>query len=235
MRIGICDDNIKWCCRVETILNEFTKIHNINAQTQCFFSGEELLLLEGEPQILFLDIKLKGKDGITIAKSVNELWPHCQIVFMTNYLNYATEVYRTEHVYFVLKEQFQQKLPLVMERVLHIFGQTEKNLIFSVIGGNEVILSPDEIVCIERNGRESVIETIRGTYRIWDKIPEIARKLPSIDFVRCHNSCIVYFPAVGQMLKDRFVMKNGKEVLISRAYGKVTREAFLNWAKTQTI
>lgn len=235
MQIGICDDNIQWCCKVEALLENYIRKYGIEAYTQCFFSGEELLILEGEMQVLFLDIKIKGKDGIEVAKNVNKLWPRCLIIFMSNYLCYATDVYQADHIYFVLKEQFEQRLDEVLAKVFNSLKQKGKNLIFSVIGGGEVILAPEEIICIERNGRESLIETIRGKYRIWEKISEAEKKIPKTDFVRCHNSCIVYLPAVGEMLKDRFTMKNGKEVLISRAYRKSTKEAFLNWAKKQII
>ena len=29
--------------------------------------------------------------------------PFCQIIFLSSYLSYATEVYETEHIYFILK------------------------------------------------------------------------------------------------------------------------------------
>ncbi|SHK94161.1 LytR/AlgR family response regulator transcription factor [Hespellia stercorisuis] len=235
MKIGICDDNIQWCCRVESIIAEYFRRHNISAETQCFFSGEELLALDGNPQLLFLDIDMKEKNGIETAKIANERWPHCQIVYLTNSLYFATEVYQTEHIYFVLKEQFEDKLDEVMEKAAHAFKQSEKNLVFSVIAGGEIVLSPDEIICIERTGRKSAIYCKTGTYRIWEKIKDVEQKLPTVDFVRCHNSCIIYLPAVRELLKDRFVMKNGKEILISRAYGKQAKEAFVEWAKTQIM
>ena len=28
--------------------------------------------------------------------------PFCQIIFLSSYLSYATEVYETEHIYFIL-------------------------------------------------------------------------------------------------------------------------------------
>ena len=38
--------------------------------------------------------------------------PFCQIIFLSSYLSYATEVYETEHIYFILKSQLHQRIAL---------------------------------------------------------------------------------------------------------------------------
>lgn len=59
--------------------------------------------------VLFLDIEMPDINGIETARAVNEKWSMCQIVYLTNYLFDATEVYHTAHVFYVLKNQFEQK------------------------------------------------------------------------------------------------------------------------------
>lgn len=57
--------------------------------------------------------------------------------------------------------------------------------------------------------------------------------LPSLDFVRCHNSYIVYLPAVREMEKGAFTLKDGTSIMISRSYMKSVKSAFMKWAQTQ--
>lgn len=221
------------------ILKQYGKSISLDIQVVCFKSGEQLLSYDGEAlEILFMDIELSGKDGkygngIEIADKVNKLWKNCQIVYLTNHLYYATEVYGTAHAYFVLKEQFQTKIDAVFRKLLHQLQQKEKKLIFSVIGGNEIVLAPDEIICFERRGRVTVIQAVPGSYEIRDKLEIILQRVPGPDFIQCHNSYIVYLPAVREMLKDRFVMNNGMQVMISRSYSKAVKNAFMEWALTQ--
>lgn len=58
-------------------------------------------------------------------------------------------------------------------------------------------------------------------------------KLSKMDFVRCHNSYIVYMPAVRELGKGCFILKNGTKIMISRSHTKAVKTAFMRWAMTQ--
>lgn len=234
MIIGICDDDRMWCRKAEYLLETFTEEREIPAEIFCFQNSEELFGYQGEPmEVLFLDIEIKDENGIELAEKINSRWENCQIVYLTNYLYYATEVYHTVHVFFVLKEQFEQKMGEVFSKLLHELDQRKKNLIFSVMGGKEISLFPAEILYFERIRRITVIETVWGEYKTAEKLSEIQKRLPQPDFVRCHNSYIVYLPAAREITRNAFLMENGTEILISRSYAGKVKEAFAKWALTQ--
>ena len=105
MRIGICDDDKVWCGTAERILDNFFEQLGREGEVFCFYTEEELLAYKGVPlDILFLDIQLREDkgEGISLAAKINEKWKTCQIAYLTNYLFYATEVYNTSHIFFVL-------------------------------------------------------------------------------------------------------------------------------------
>ena len=238
MRVGICDDDALWCQKAEKIIYEYADKTEMEMEVICFSTPEELTDYAGYPlDVLFMDIVLEdgeeGKNGIDLVSSVNRKWKECQIVYLTNYLFYATEVYHTEHVFFALKEQFGERIGEIFGKVFHQLSQTRDKLTFSVIGGKEVSLAPADILCFERSGRTTNIITVYGTYPIWDKLSALMEKLPELDFVRCHNSYIVYLPAVREMLADAFILDDGRKVMISRSYRKSARTAFMKWAVTQ--
>ena len=58
-------------------------------------------------------------------------------------------------------------------------------------------------------------------------------QLPEGDFIRCHNSYIIYCPAVRERVKGAFVLVNNTRIMISRSYAKKVKEAFMQWALTQ--
>ena len=111
--------------------------------------------------------------------------------------------------------------------------QKSERLIFSVVGGKEVILAPEDILYFERSGRVTRIVTVWGNYEIWDKLKDVMDKLSEVDFVRCHNSYIVYMPAVRELGKSCFILKNGTKIMISRSHMKGVKAAFMRWAMTQ--
>lgn len=68
--------------------------------------------------LILLDIRMQWKDGIALAGQINQASPRCQIIFLTGYIDYATMVYETRHLYFVLKPQMDPMLPRAMDKAL---------------------------------------------------------------------------------------------------------------------
>lgn len=232
--IGICDDEKSWCEKAKEIILEHAKEIGTEMEVLTFHTGEEILLYEGTPfHAVFMDIELCNESGIHVASAINQKWESCAICYLTNYLFYATDIYQTEHIYFVLKEQFAQRVKDVFDKLMHLQEQKNKTLYFELLKGQQVCLSPEEILYFERDTRRTCIHTIRGKYETWQKIDEIEQHLPKADFVRCHNSYIVYFPAVQEISKNTIIMKGNAEILISRSYRQKVKQAFGDWAYTR--
>lgn len=233
MIIGICDDDRLWCRHAEQIIEEYAFQTDLNAEIFCFPDREALWDYEGMPlDVLFLDIVLKEESGIELAGDINKKWKHCKIVYLTNYLHYATEVYETEHIFYALKAQLDLKIGKIFDKLLHEMEQNQKSLVFST-GGDSVVLAPEEIYYFERHGRSTFIETVWGKYEIKDKLGDLEKRLPPTDFLRCHNSYIVYLPNIKKADKGIFVMKNGDVIMVSRSYEKRTKASFTRWMLSQ--
>ena len=70
--------------------------------------------------------------------------------------------------------------------------------------------------------------------KIWDKLRDVMEKLSEIEIlVRRHNSYIVYMPAVREMGKGCFILKNGTKIMISRSHIRTVKASFMRWALTQ--
>ena len=236
MQIGICDDNNVWLSRVSHILEHFLSDIGIEYTISTFSEGKKLLSYEGLPlDVVFLDIQMKEENGIMVAKEINRKWKGCQIVFLTNYLSWATEVYETEHTWFVLKDQFEDKLGKIMDKVLKKDEEKANKIILTVIGGEKACLASEDIYYMERDRRYTVVYTAWGSFRVREKLDELMEILPPLDFVRCHNSFVVHLRQVREMKKDRFVLDHDTEIMISRRYLKKTKEAFARRSLLQVL
>ena len=96
-----------------------------------------------------------------------------------------------------------------------------------------VSLSPGDIYYLERTERKTRLVTAWGEYEIKDRLDTCETYLTRPDFLRCHNSYIVYLPNVKEYKKGIFSMKNGDRLTISRAYEKETKAAFTRWVMSQ--
>lgn len=235
MMIGICDDDRDWCRRAAEEIRLFAQNIGQDAEVIPFYSGDEIREWKQQPwDVLFLDIELgEERDGISLAREVNERFPGCQIVFLTNYLFYAVDIFQTRHTYFVLKEQLGERLPEVFDKVLHQAEQSGKKLIFSASWGRQVIIRLTDMYYLERELRYTMVHTSWGDFQIKEKLDDLIHSLPEGEFSRCHHSYIIYLPAVREKRKNSYILENGKEIAISRSYMKQTNEDWMRWALLQ--
>ena len=234
MRIGICDDELIWQEKARQTLEEYIIKMKIEYSITVFSAREEILSYEGYPlDLIFMDIDLAEESGIEVAGRLNKKWPGCQIIYLTNYISYATEVYETKHTYFVLKKEMEERMAQVLKRACDKMAQKKEKIVLAVVGGEAVYLDIDDILYLERDRRYTLVHTVWGSYRVKEKLDELLFMLPETDFVRCHNSFVVHLTKMKEMWKDRFLLEDGQEIMISRRYLKKTKEAFAKWSALQ--
>ena len=175
------------------------------------------------------------KDGICVAKELNRRWPGTQIVYLTNYLHYAVDVYETMHIWFLVKDRFEEKLPLVLDKAEEIGRREAQRFVFEAEDRSMVNLPVEDLYYLERYDRRTRIVSKQGEYRSRDRLAVLMRLLPQDSFARCHNSILVSLPKVKELHRSTLRMENGEEVQISRAYVNVFHRRFLEWAQRQRL
>lgn len=120
LKIVVFDDNEMELSVTFDILSEFTKQENIEAKILAFTDKDEAIqcITEKKADVVFLDILVNDQIlGIEMAKEINALSEDTQIVFLTGFLHYATDIYDTRHIYYVLKSELRQRLPGVFTKI----------------------------------------------------------------------------------------------------------------------
>ena len=221
MNIGIYDADQIWMEKAKRIVEVYAK--KILSEVRVISYQNKNQLLEQKekkliPDVLFMNLDGKVNEILETAGIVNEMWKDCLIVYYSDNIQYATDVYCTMHIYFILKEQFEDRIASIFERIFLEQRHRCNRLSFTLPGGKCVSLTMGEILYFERIKRVTQIVTSLGTYETRDKLDEILEKLPEHEFIRCHNSYVVARGAVREKMKNCFVMRNGDTVAISRSY-----------------
>ena len=68
IHIAICDDEKYMSDHIKTLVSDFFRKKNREIRLRIFSSGEELLSGGGQIDICFLDIQMKGMDGMETAR-----------------------------------------------------------------------------------------------------------------------------------------------------------------------
>lgn len=178
-------------------------------------------------EIIILDIQMQQKSGIQIAEQINHIFPRCQIIFLTAYIDYATMVYETKHIYFVLKTQMEQMLPRAMDKALDVLNVEEPCLSFQLPSLN-VRIPLGKILYFEKNQHHTLIRTEIKDFTVPKSLRELAPLLGS-GFLRCHGSYIVNLSHISQYSSTQFLLDNGMSIPIGRTFQSVSRNTYWDY------
>lgn len=228
LQIAICDDETLHRTHIRKLAENL--LNGQAATISEFSSANELLFkMEGTayvPNIALLDIQMPGIDGIELAGEINRIAPECKIVFISSYIFYAPEVYNTEHIYFVLKSQMDERLPLALEKA--VASITKPRSFMLIKSGTSVMRIPaDSVMYLERALHKTRVVTSDESIMTTQSPAELLKCIEDKSaFIHCHQSYWVNVQNISTMETSGFKLVNGALVPISRAQKASSREAF---------
>ena len=193
----------------------------------CYVNAEGLQehMKLGKPiDILIMDIRLSNANGIELAKQVKRVYPHTAVIFISAYLEYAPFVYEVDHVYFIYKKNTLHRFPKALAKAINHYHNKERNILPIHWKKEVILLSISDIIYIEREGRKTNIIMCDEEQAVYQKIDDIMKQLPEDLFIRIHHSFIINFDYIRSFSRDKIIMKNGKELPVSRSYEKTAKE-----------
>ena len=194
-----------------------------------FASAEELInAIHGEnytPRIAVLDIQMKEQDGISLAQALNQLIPQCAVIFLTSYLDFATEVYQADHVYFILKQQLEDKIDMALERAIQ-HHHPEPPFPKYRCGSAYCKVPCREILYLERVLHRARVKKMTSEDWIRDDPCSLLQGRLAPVFLRCHQSYWVNKFQITTLDKSEFILSDGTHIPISRTYRDRAKEDF---------
>lgn len=234
MRIGICDDDalaLEW---IGQKIDAYRKCEGKVLEIFPFQTEEELKsFLEKELlDLIFMDIDMgDGRNGIEIASELTKCHPVCNIAFLTNYLEYAPDVYETRHCYYILKSEFEKRLPFVIRKAEEKSANLSAKISLALKGGKRELIEKCRIMYAERSGRRTCIFLDDGTVLdTAERLEPLYERLGNGEFVRCHNSFVVRLEKVHKYSRLKLILENGQVISISRPYIDSVKKAFVEWS-----
>ena len=225
LQIAICEDQPEQARREARLVAESAP--ELCPRTQLFQSAEEMLeaVEKGyHPRIAVLDIELGGKDGISLAESLNTLLPDCSIIYLTAYLQYAPEVYSTRHTYFIMKQDAPERLGKAIVKAMEEQSRDDV-LCFRTADGLRFARCRD-VVYLERVLHKTRIQLSHEACSTTASPSELLRGRED-RFLRCHQSYWVNPDYIRSMRSDSFELTDGAVLPITRSYRKSVREKLL--------
>ncbi len=222
MRIAICDDEEIFRTYLRELLVRDSFTRGTDIQVAEYADGQALLrALEAGAErldVVFLDIRMPGTDGLEVARILRQRGEKCLIVFLTSLAEYARKGYEVRAFRYLLKEEAERELPRVMEDCGRELGEASW---FSFVQGHQTYRIPTEdILYFESRKRVVLLHTARESHSFYQKLDALERELESGGFLRCHKSYLVQERYVRSWMGNRLWLEDGTEIPVSRGYEK---------------
>lgn len=189
--IAICDDDFSMVEKIEKYIIEYRKSNDFAFNTYKFLDGESLASSDIKFNLVFLDIEMKGINGITTAELIRERNMELPIVYITSYSDYSMQAHRV-HAFDYISKPFEY---VDIERVLNDFKRIGKKSDVEVIElhteDKTIMQRVDEIIYFSTNDKRKInmyttenVIIVKGIMSdIYDKLDKDIFYMPHMSFI----------------------------------------------------
>lgn len=216
VRIAVCDDQVEFQNVILSNLERYKDKYDIDVST--YSSGEELIEVIMNNcffHTIFLDIQIKGINGIKTAEEIRKYDSRVNIIFVTSYADYAVEGYEVSALHYILKPITSEKFDAVFSKALSNW-EYMNNKISIKVGIKIVLLDVSSILYIESQGREVYFYTKETSYRTYSSFSKEHKRLEKFDFVQPHRCYSVNLAYIKAIEKDRVILSDDRSIPLSR-------------------
>ena len=233
MRFAVCDDETE----MRDDLAEKIVLLSPGADIATFSSGNELLESTEVYDIIFLDIGMKGIDGMQTAKKLRSNGCNSAIIFVTAFDDRVFDAFDVGAFNFLVKpvsiEKFSEVLKKAIEsRIVPPELKPNDRYISVRTGGISTKLALSEIIYAEVFNRTVVLHTKGGNVDYYGRITEL-EECADNSFFRCHRSYLINFRYIDSYTSSEITMTNGDKVILAQKRYSELVKAYLQFMKTE--
>jgi DNA-binding LytR/AlgR family response regulator len=201
-----------------------------------------------QPQILFLDIQMPGRNGLDVARYASG---KAHVVFITAYDAYAVQAFEEGALDYVLKPVSRERMKLTVERLQERLRDTPADLSnladllktivkpdasylkwLTVPHGSELrVVAVSEILFLQADNKYTTIATRASTFLLNSSLKEMHSKLDPAVFWQIHRSTVVNISAIDTIFRSfrgalEIKLKDRSELLpVSAAHAHLFKHA----------
>lgn len=197
LKILIADDEAPARNRLRELLSEISQV-NIVAEAK---NGQEALSLanDHQPDIVLLDIRMPGIDGIEAAQHLQKLAKPPAVIFTTAYDTYAIQAFDMNAVDYLLKPIRLERLQTALQKARALLPSQLEALTplspqkthFSITERGRILLVPiAEVIFLRAELKYITVHTAEREYLLEESLNNLEQEFGNI-FIRLHRNCLV--------------------------------------------
>jgi two-component system response regulator AlgR len=241
MRVLIADDETPARERLRSLLAEIPDVEVVGEAA----NGEQALRLtvDTSPDVVLLDIRMPGMDGIEAARQINSLVEPPAVIFTTAYDEYAVSAFDTNAVGYLLKPIRKEKLAEALGRAGRLTRPQMQTLASSAEPASKRshiaarhreglrLIPVEEVMFFFAEQKYTTVKHLKGEDLIEDSLKSLEEEFGAA-FVRIHRNALVsarYLEGIDRNAEGQyFVRLRGCEapLQVSRRMASELRDRF---------
>lgn len=215
--IAICDDEKEERERLSEFLLYYSREHDQCFKIYQYDSGEAFLnaFSKDRPDIIFLDIYMKGNSGVQTAQELRLMDNDMRIIFVTTSNMHFNDGFAVNATHYLIKPIAYNQLCECLRRCK--IEQDEEKTITVKVRQQHLTIKHKDIFYIEavRNGIE--IHHKGGSTKVYTPFSQIIESFAYTDFLQCHRAFLVNLRKVDNISNNSFIMQNTETVPIRQS------------------
>ena len=220
MRIALCDDDRDFLDRLKNHIYDYSREHRYETVVDEFISGEDLLDSPDGYNIIFMDYKMGGMDGLETARRLRRKNINCVIIFLTSYPEIMRDTFEVATFRFLDKPLNMEKFKAALDGYFESFGNDYP--IRLIIDREIRCIETKDIVSIESKRKVCIINVYNKDRQIEPlrcaKTMKAVFELMPKHFCRVHNSFVVNMNYIELVRRGEIFLVTGQILSTSRHY-----------------
>lgn len=226
----ICDDITADRTQLQEFCTRYAKEHCLPLTTLEYENAGELLKNQEarNADVMFLDIYMEGASGIDAARILRSKGYRGCLIFTTTSREHYADGFDVEATHYLLKPITWEFFCEAMRRVTNHKSTSERKIRVS-IGRSELDINATGIQYIEVYGHKTLLHTTKGDLTVNQALSTLEKSLGGDPFLRCYRCYIINMDYVQRLKEDAFLMKDGKEIPLSRDGRMAIKNRYLSY------
>ncbi len=236
IKIGICDDCMEDILKIKTSVKKVLESSSWEYEISVFSENQDIedkFQEVIELDILFLDIRLPGENGIKIAEKILKETSIINIIFVTNMNDMVFEAIHCRPFRFIRKEFLEIELEESINAVLDKIS--DETILYNFGSCNKVLkIQIRDVVYIESKAHYLHIHLRDNMHVIRGKISDYQDKLRCHGFLRVHHGFLVNMREVYSISSKNITLDDGEMLPVSRKNINDIRKAYSEFYRRNT-
>lgn len=234
--IYICEDSTSDTLRLKHYLENFSKEKKLDFKIMSFTSSEALSAAFAQPQVqpelLFLDIYMDGKDGMNTAKELRSLGFEGGIIFTTSSTQHAMDSYEVNALYYLQKPYTHSHFLNAMERCSHILPKAQPCFTYTK-KKKQICVPYNDILYFETGQHTVILHTTSDLVTFPGSLGQIAASFEQADnFLSVGRSFFINLDHVTGRMQNDLIMSDGSIVQVPLRKQEEVLAIVENWQRT---